>query len=87
MAAQAMVDEAVLQPLPAADLDGFCPAGMKRMTLGFLLILGTAVNGLDGCPQERVEQRSGQSRNRDDLGNRPESTSRSEPPGQDGDQG
>lgn len=42
------IDPIVVQPLPAADVNRLCAAGVKRMFLGFLFIGGAVVHGLDG---------------------------------------
>jgi hypothetical protein len=54
------VNQVIVQPFQASDLDGPCSAGMKGMLLGFLVTMGAMVNGLDGGSKQGIKQRSHQ---------------------------
>jgi hypothetical protein len=42
------IDPIVIQPFPAADVNGLCAAGVERMFLCLFLIGGTEIHGLHG---------------------------------------
>ena len=46
------IDPVIIEPLPAADVDGGCAAGVERMFLGLFFVGGAIVHGLDCCAEE-----------------------------------
>ena len=54
------IDPVIVQPLPAADVNGLCAAGVKRVFFGFLFVGGAVIHGLDCSTEEGVEERAGQ---------------------------